>query len=480
MVVVCCVFILVLICIVFLLSPFLSFRYAAQLPQIMKGVGIECFLTQKLSWNQTNKFPHTTFIWEGLDGSRVLTHFPPADTYNSHATVKEVLFSVSNHKDKGRADDSMLLFGHGDGGGGPQCSMLESLSRMQDVAGLPKVSFSGPEAFFDILKKKHGDQLTSGRIAKGDAGLCVWRGELYFEYHRGTYTSQAKTKYNNRRCEEDLARCELLGCLLLVSGGGMATPLVNSESCLAAEAAECAWTKEELVSRKIACPRSRLSWCWKRVLLNQFHDVIPGSSIQQVYRDVDEIYKTVRGSLSDLEFALVARATATSPSGLYSYNPLSWEVKKNACVDMGFLQRYLSSDAIGRLVANKKLQVLKSEGDGKTERGLVVLPAVPPCGSLFVPLSALEGIEAEGAQVEVSVNKALHMVTLRNRALSAVFDTKTGRLVSLVHLETGRETVDGSDDPDGRLGAGIGHRFAVYDDVPLAWGKKGKGVWLFL
>jgi alpha-mannosidase len=107
----------------------------------MKEFGINYFLTQKLSWNNINKFPHTTFNWIGLDGTSVVTHFPPADTYNSNATVKEVLFGVRNHKDKDNSNESLLLIGHGDGGGGPHPDMIERLERMTNVEGLPQVQF---------------------------------------------------------------------------------------------------------------------------------------------------------------------------------------------------------------------------------------------------------------------------------------------------------------------------------------------------
>lgn len=121
------------------------FGYSGALPQIMRLAGINYFLTQKLSWNQFNKPASHTFLWEGIDGSRVLTHFPPADTYNSVASVQEVLFNVSNFKDHERANESCLLFGYGDGGGGPTPGMLEQIRRMSDVDGLPRVQIRAPD-----------------------------------------------------------------------------------------------------------------------------------------------------------------------------------------------------------------------------------------------------------------------------------------------------------------------------------------------
>lgn len=214
----------------------------------MRLCGIDSFFTQKLSWNQMNKFPHTTFVWQGLDGSRVLTHFAPADTYCSKADVKEVLFSLSNHKDLGRFDASLLLYGFGDGGGGAQDKQLEQLRRMRDVdgasppsaansvpsshvhclsvtvfLGLPKVTLASPTDFFARLRDAHGAQLAAhstglraanasgGGVAAPRPGLAVWQGELYFEYHRATFTTQALIKQRNAECEQWLRRLEVRG-----------------------------------------------------------------------------------------------------------------------------------------------------------------------------------------------------------------------------------------------------------------------------
>ena len=126
-----------------------TFGYSPQLPQIIKSAGIEYFLTQKLSWSVFNKFPHSTFYWRGIDGTEVLTHFPPADTYNSNGSLKEVMMSHTNFKDKGRSNSSLLLFGDGDGGGGPQIEHIERLERLQDFEGCPKVKFGTVRDFFE-------------------------------------------------------------------------------------------------------------------------------------------------------------------------------------------------------------------------------------------------------------------------------------------------------------------------------------------
>ena len=154
------------------------FGYTGQLPQLMREAGMTRFLTQKLSWNRFNRPEHHTFTWQGIDGSEVLTHFPPADTYNANATVAELRHGVRAYHDHDRSRDSLLVFGHGDGGGGPTRTMLERLRRARDLRGLPRTTVRHPEAFFD-------------RLEAGARELRTIVGELYFELHRGTYTTQA-------------------------------------------------------------------------------------------------------------------------------------------------------------------------------------------------------------------------------------------------------------------------------------------------
>src|SRR5205814_323557 len=207
---------------------------AAALPQILAGFGIRYFLTQKISWNQTNKFPHNTFWWQGIDGTKVWSHFPPADTYNGSGEPAELLRSMRNHKDQARSDQSLYLFGFGDGGGGPSERHLELLERAKDAPLLPEIKTGGTVVeFFREASENSRD-------------LATWSGELYLEFHRGTYTSQALMKKLNRECEMLLRDAELLAAFT--------------------------YPAEEY-------PVEKLEVAWKQVLLNQFHDIIPGSSI---------------------------------------------------------------------------------------------------------------------------------------------------------------------------------------------------------
>jgi alpha-mannosidase len=226
------------------------FGYPGNLPQLMSQAGCDYFLTQKLSWNDTNKPEHHTFIWEGIDGSRIFTHFPPADTYNGTFRRKEVEQSIRNFKDSHSSNRSLYLFGWGDGGGGPQAEMIESAHRLG-------VEIGHAADFFAVASSEATDLTTAV-------------GELYFELHRGTYTSQSRTKRWNRQAQNALRDAEMWS----VAAGG-------------------------------EYPSSELETLWKTLLLNQFHDILPGSSIDWVYEEAER----------DLEHVAV-RAAAIADSAM--------------------------------------------------------------------------------------------------------------------------------------------------------------------
>ncbi|MFI6928862.1 alpha-mannosidase [Streptomyces sp. NPDC050287] len=230
-----------------------SFGYTAALPQLVKLSGSKWFLTQKISWSQTNSFPHHTFWWEGLDGSRVFTHFPPVDTYNSEFSGQEMAHLVRNFRDKGSANRSLVPFGYGDGGGGPTREMLARARRLRDLEGAPRVEIEKPAQFFAKAQAEYPN-------------APVWVGELYLELHRGTYTSQAKMKQGNRRSEALLREAEL-------------------------------WAATAAVRTGFAYPYRTLDRIWKTVLLHQFHDILPGSSIAWVHREARRTYARVAEEL---------------------------------------------------------------------------------------------------------------------------------------------------------------------------------------
>ncbi|MEZ0069611.1 alpha-mannosidase [Streptacidiphilus sp. MAP12-20] len=234
-----------------------SFGYTAALPQIVKLAGNKWFLTQKISWNQTNRFPHHTFWWEGIDGTRVFTHFPPVDTYNSDLGGHQMAHAARNYREKGKGTRSLAPFGWGDGGGGPTREMLARAARQSDLEGAPRVTVERPSAFFAAAQAEYPD-------------APVWVGELYLELHRGTYTSQAKTKQGNRRSESLLHEAELWSATAAVRVPGFVYPYQELEQI------------------------------WKTVLLHQFHDILPGSSIAWVHREARATYARVHDELTAL------------------------------------------------------------------------------------------------------------------------------------------------------------------------------------
>ena len=236
------------------------FGYSWALPQIMKLCGIDTFMTTKISWNETNQIPEDLFRWKGLDGSEILTYFietpeewrPESDwfsTYNGLLTPATVLGSWKKFKNRELSRDVMISYGYGDGGGGPTREMLEMRRVMDRMPGLPAVKTGSAGEFFDKIHASAEAQ--PGKVP-------VWDGELYLEFHRGTYTTQAYNKKMNRKMEGLLAQTEWLTCL-----GGEAM-------------GENAWKE--------------LSDCWEAALLHQFHDIIPGSSIREVYEDSRKAY----------------------------------------------------------------------------------------------------------------------------------------------------------------------------------------------
>ncbi|PYI65344.1 alpha-mannosidase [Arthrobacter livingstonensis] len=249
-----------------------SFGYSGALPQIVKLAGAKWFLTQKISWNTVNKFPHHTFNWEGIDGTRLFTHFPPVDTYNSQLSGQELAHAVSNFRDKGAATHSLVPFGWGDGGGGPTREMLARARRTKNLEGSAQVTIASPTEFFTAAEAEYPN-------------APVWKGELYLELHRGTYTSQALTKQGNRRSEHLLREAEL-------------------------------WSTTAAARGLLDYPYDELDRIWKLVLLHQFHDILPGSSIAWVHREAAERYAEIAADLNALIFeAMEALAPFVDPVG---------------------------------------------------------------------------------------------------------------------------------------------------------------------
>ena len=251
------------------------FGYSAALPQIAREAGVTSLITQKMSWNDTNPFPHTSFWWEGHDGSRLLAHFPPANTYNGDFSVGEV--AAGRDRGVGPRGSALNLypFGYGDGGGGPSRTMVERFRRVHDLDDLPRTQIGTVAGFLEQLGHEADD-------------LPVWVGELYLEAHRATLTTHADVKSANRRAEEALRAAEL-------------------------------WSVAASLDR-----RTELDRAWKLLLLHQFHDILPGSSIHWVYEDTArEQAEVLAIAGSVVTEAQTVLAGPDGAAGLVVFNPSS-------------------------------------------------------------------------------------------------------------------------------------------------------------
>ena len=283
------------------------FGYPAGLPQVFAAGGMDRFVTQKLSWNKQNTFPHSTFWWEGLDGTRVLTHFPPVDTYNAEITPEEFGFSIANFKDHAWSTDSLMPFGHGDGGGGPTREMLERARRLAHIDSRATLEVGAPDAMFDRIERD---------IERG-APAPVWRGELYFETHRGTLTSQIETKLGNRRCERLLVEAELWAATL----GRDAD----------------------------------VDHLWKEVLTQQFHDILPGSSIAWAHDDAEAVFARVG---DDLEARIGSLLADVAGPGTWLANRADVDVDEVVVVDAPLSGDQVQTLADGRSAARLRAPAL--------------------------------------------------------------------------------------------------------------------------
>lgn len=250
------------------------FGYSAALPQIMRRSGLNYFLTQKISWNQMNDFPFTSFFWQGIDGSEVIAHFPPENTYNSSLDSASLLAGRDNFREKAFLDEFLSLFGMGDGGGGPKAENIEFGRRMTDCEGAPRVRFGRADEFFHRLEQHR-------------TKLPRWVGELYLELHRGTLTTQAEIKKQNRSLETMLQNCEMILSLL----------------------------PQETI------PGPTLDQLWKTVLRNQFHDILPGSSITETYRVTRQEYRKVRKTCEELNALGAGKLFEKRNGSLVAFNP---------------------------------------------------------------------------------------------------------------------------------------------------------------
>lgn len=392
------------------------FGYAWSLPQLIREAGLEYFFTIKIGWSQYNRLPYDSFWWQGLDGTRVLTHFSPtreggdsfASTYNAMVTPAGVRNTWTNFQQKdwgtpGVTPPLLMAYGFGDGGGGPTHEMLENLEAMDGMPGLPRVRPGRALDFFRSLEATVGDRLPT------------WNGELYLEYHRGTYTTQARNKRANRKSEFLLHDAEFLAA--------MAATLVPG----------------------YAYPHQELRQAWETVCLNQFHDIIPGSSITAVYAESQAQYAEVAATAENVRqgamMALTGARADDLGGELWVVNPTSFPRRDLALWPGGQVEGATLQSPDGGVVATQP-----------TDQGLLLdVGEAPPYS-----LTPLRWNAQAGRQPLPDDDLQVSPRLLENRFLRVEFDD-AGDIVRLYDKEAGREVL-----PPGA----VANQLQIFEDRP--------------
>lgn len=392
------------------------FGYSAALPQILKKSDIDYFMTTKIAWNQFNKIPNDTFMWKGIDGSEVLTHFittttPRQDreshftTYNGHIQPDAIMGAWRRYQNKNINNDVLVSFGWGDGGGGATIEMLENARRLaKGIPGAPKVKMGKSLDYFKRLEKK----------VLGNKTLKKWVGELYLEYHRGTYTSMARNKRDNRKCENLYTAAEKLNSLSLLLGNEY--------------------------------PQNNINNSWEKILLNQFHDIIPGSSIKEVYDVTDVEYKELLENVDNL-------IKNTMDDILSNIN-----VKERSLVvfnTLGFNRNDIATFEIPKDIKNPaiidennfEIPCQKIEGN----KAIFFAENIPSNG--YKSFRIIEATKSNYELVKISKEEA------ENRFFKIKFDSK-GQIISFINKEANREIL--------KEGA-IGNELQAFEDKPMSF-----------
>jgi len=383
------------------------FGYAWNLPQLIKQAGLEYFFTIKIGWNQYNRLPYDTFWWQGLDGTRVLTHFSPtkevnspySSTYNANASPSDAIGTWLNFQQKEITQDLLMSYGYGDGGGGPTREMLENIREMADFPGTPHVKQGSVADFFHKLEVEHGDRLPT------------WNGELYLEIHRGTYTTQSRNKRANRKSEFLLHDAEFLASMAL------------------------------LLDPSYRYPASDFHQAWELICLNQFHDIIPGSSIREVYMESLEQYETVR-KLAESARKSALHAIAVHQSGdIMLVNPTAFER-----LDLAFYT--------GEIPSGYHL-----EADGKT------VPYQPTDGGVWIAAGeikpySLKSLQLVDGEIEPEITDLVVSTNCIENTFIRVEFNSDGDIVRIYDKIYQREIL-----PRGM----VANQFQAFEDRPVNW-----------
>jgi len=393
-----------------------SFGYNWNMPQFFSKAGIKAFLTQKLLWNDTNLFPYHLFWWKGPDGSRILVYFPYTG-YTNVVHPYQMVDDLRQFEANTGLRSMAVLIGYGDHGGGPEADMLERARNLQKLPVFPRVEFGTLEGYLASLD----DSLK--------ASLPEYSDELYLEYHRGTYTSQARMKKLNRRLEVALGSAEKISSVNSLIGGA-------------------------------PYPAERLERAWKKVLFNQMHDILPGSGIAAVYRDAEEKYsgaaKTVEGITRQALLGLAGRInTAEGPAGepLVVFNVLNWPRSGFVCLpgDSGMLADCRVYDSSGRRLAS---QVVRSPESGAAL--IFRAEEVPPTGYRVFKLR--RGIERAAGVPESSLKVSRRR--LENDFLLLDIDPASGLVTRIFDKRSRREVL---------APGGVGNLLELFEDRPEQW-----------
>lgn len=386
------------------------FGYSWALPQILVKSGIKTMMTTKISWNQYNRMPHDTFYWKGIDGTEILTHFittpepwnPPESwfyTYNGLITAKTVKGVWNSYRNKEISKDVLLSYGYGDGGGGVNRHMLEMRRRLDKLPGVPNVK---PSTAGDFFEKLH-ENVEKAKEAK--SYIHKWDGELYLEYHRGTYTSQAYVKKMNRKLELQYRRAEILTSWL--NGNGYPDLFEG----------------------------------WKIILRNQFHDIIPGSSITEVYEDAKVEYGEAQEIVNKVEDKLLTNKVESDEQTVTLINASHLQDVRNV-----WIGEHADKDGVWKTADGNELKAQKYAGGW-----LVEVDEVPAFGAKQLVFE-----EAEAA----SANSNFHYADrkLETPYYSVVFN-EYGQIERLYDKEADREVLaDGEN----------GNVLQIFEDRPLA------------
>ena len=367
-----------------------TFGYSAALPQILKGTGVKYLVTQKIFWsyNEGDQFPYHYFTWQGADRTKIDTFLPTSYTYRTDP--KEICQTWKGRVQKRGLDAFLFPYGYGDGGGGPARDYIEFLLREKDLEGMPRVKMEGPVQFFEDMEAKGGPKNT-------------YVGELYFSAHRGVYTSQAAIKKGNRKSELALREAEMWGAI--ASARGFAYPL------------------------------SRMDAAWKKLLLNQFHDILPGSSIAQVYEDARRDHQWI---ISEAEAVKNdAMKALASGEGFSVFNSLSFGRQGLVKLPERFADGAATSDGFAVPVR-------------RTAEGLMGLVSMPPCGAVSLIPSRVNPEIKETARARLTETGAV----IENDHVRAVLNSK-GEVVSFTWSGSGLE-----------YAAGPMNHLLAYKDVP--------------